>query len=79
MPAFANKAEIEEWIKDKNIKVTYINEFSSLEEGKVIKQEPELVKNGGTLTITIASKSTKVNLPTNLLGISESDFLAKCK
>lgn len=79
VPAFANKAEIEEWIKDKNIKVTYINEFSSLEEGKVIKQEPELVKNGGTLTITIASKSTKVNLPTNLLGISESDFLAKCK
>lgn len=79
VPEFKNKEEAEEWVKDKNIQIVYNQEYSNLAEGAIIKQSPSVVKNGEKLTIVLASKSDAVNLSTNLLGITEDDFLAKCK
>lgn len=79
IPSFSTKEEVEAWVKGKNIKIEYSYESSSEAENKIIKVSPSTVSEGESISVVLTSKSNKAVLPTNLLGISEEEFLSKCK
>jgi len=78
------KATIQTWATKNNVKLEFVEEFSSsVKEGLCIRTEPSTgsyIAEGDTLTVYM-SKGPKgtIVVPTDLLGTSESDFVAKIK
>jgi len=75
------KDEAKKYCEDNYLKIAYKEEASDkIEKGKVISTDPKagtIVKYDSVLTVVISTGNDTVEVPDNLLGTKEADFVKK--